>query len=31
VKLNRPQILGALVLALAVLIYLFLRYGVFHG
>jgi len=31
VKLNRPQILGALLLALAVLIYLVLRYMVFHG
>jgi hypothetical protein len=31
VKLNRPQILGALLLALAVLIYLLLRYGVLRG
>jgi hypothetical protein len=31
VRLNRTQILGALLLALAVLIYLLLRYRVFHG
>jgi hypothetical protein len=30
VKLNKPQILGALLLALGVLIYLLLRYGVFR-
>jgi len=31
VKLNRPQILGALLLALAVLIYLLVRYRAFGG
>jgi hypothetical protein len=31
VKPNRTQILGALLLALAVLIYLVLRYRVFRG
>jgi len=31
VKLNRTQIIGALILALAVLIYLLIRYGVSRG
>jgi len=31
VRLNRSQVVGALLLAFALLIYLLVRYRVFHG